>query len=218
MYLVDPRISSDPHDPDYDRLGHSQFPSGLNQPPFSSAHSDDLGSVFGESEIDEFSGCSLSALSSEADTLLCRYLGDLYHGKKESSGADSLSGGRSSVHSDLFVNDASLANAPGIKLPPVFASEFVHLDSLGNFSHQNGLWIPWFFRGFVRSLLFNRRSTCLRPLSTFNFPSTVPAPGILRLGRWTHSPSGGQAFAFMPSHHFRFFPESWRRLFRKEQM
>ena len=41
-------------DPDYDRLGHSQFPSGLNQPPFSSAHSDDLGSVFGESEIDEF--------------------------------------------------------------------------------------------------------------------------------------------------------------------
>ena len=117
-------------DPDYDRLGHSQFPSGLKQPPFSSAHSDDLGSVYGESEIDDFSGSSLSALSSEAGTLLCRYLGDLYHGKKESSGADSLSGGPSSVHSDLFVNDDSLANDPGINLPPVFASEFAHLDSL----------------------------------------------------------------------------------------
>ena len=111
-------------DPDYDRLSHSQFPSGLNQPPFSSAHSDDLGSMFSESEIVEFSGSSLSALSSEAETLLCCYLGDLYHGKIESSRADSLSGGRSSVHSDLFVNDASLANVPGIKLPPVFASEF----------------------------------------------------------------------------------------------
>ena len=50
--------------------------------------------------------------------------------RKESSGADSLSGGRSSVHSDLFVNDASLANDPGINFPPVFASEFAHLDSL----------------------------------------------------------------------------------------
>ena len=80
-------------DPDYDRFGHSQFPSGLNQPPFSSAHSDDLGSVFGESEIDDFSGSTPSALSSEAETLLCRYLGDLYRVNKESSGADSLSGG-----------------------------------------------------------------------------------------------------------------------------
>ena len=80
--------------------------------------------MFGESEIVEFSGSSLYALSSVAETLLCRYLGDLYHGKIESSGVDSRSRGRSSVHSDLFVYDASLANVPGIKLPPVFASEF----------------------------------------------------------------------------------------------
>ena len=80
--------------------------------------------MFGESEIVEFSGSSLFALSSEAETLLCLFQGDLYHVKIESSGADSLLGGRSSVHSDLFVNDASLANVPGIKLPPVFASEF----------------------------------------------------------------------------------------------
>ena len=86
--------------------------------------------MYGESEIDYFSGSSLSALSSEAETLLCRYLGDLYHGKKESSGADSLLGGRSPVHSDLFVNDASLANDTGINLPLVFALEFAHLDSL----------------------------------------------------------------------------------------
>ena len=57
----------------------------------------------------------------------------------------------------------------------------------------------------------------MRPLSSFNFPNIVPVLRILRLGRWTRSPSGGQAFAFMPSHPFRFFPESWRRLLRKEQ-
>ena len=43
----------------------------------------------------------------------------------ESSGADLQSGGRSSARSDLFT-DASLSNDSGIKLPPVFASEFTH--------------------------------------------------------------------------------------------
>ena len=56
------------------------------------------------------------------------FLGDLYRIYRESSGADSQSGGRSSARSDLFV-DASLANDPGFRLPPVFASDFSYLVS-----------------------------------------------------------------------------------------
>ena len=116
-------------DLDYDHLGHSQFPLGLEQPPVSSVRSVDLDFVSDDFEPDDFSGSSLYSLSVQSETLLCRYLGDLYCGDRESSGADSQSGGRSSASSNLF-SDASLANDSGIKLPPVFASEFTHLDSL----------------------------------------------------------------------------------------
>ena len=34
----------------------------------------------------------------------------------------------------------------------------------------------------------------MRPPSIINFPSIVPVAGIRRLGRWTHSPSGGRVF------------------------
>ena len=57
---------------------------------------------------------------------------DLYSvkGNAESREADSQSGGRSLVRSRLFA-DASLGrDSSGIILPPVFTSEFTHLDSL----------------------------------------------------------------------------------------
>ena len=85
-----------------------------------------------EFEPDNFSGSSPYSLSVQAETILCRYLGDLYcvNRKEESSEADSQSGGRSSARSDLFA-DASLAYVSyGINLPPVLAAEFLHLDSL----------------------------------------------------------------------------------------
>ena len=53
----------------------------------------------------------------------------------------------------------------------------------------------------MRSLFLDRRSTCLRPTSTFNFPSIVPVTRTLKLGRWTHSPSGRSGlplYAFPP--------------------
>ena len=123
-------------DLDYGHLSHSHSPSGLVQPSFSSVHSDDFdqfsNSFFEDPEVDESSGFSPFALSREAETLLVRYLGDLYRVNKESVGVDSLSGGRSSTQSDLFHSDASLTNDQGIKLPPVFVSEFDYLDSLKN--------------------------------------------------------------------------------------
>ena len=64
--------------------------------------------------------------------------------------------------------------------------------------------------------LSGSRSSCLRPPSIFNFPSIVPVAGILMLGRWTHSPSGGQFFHCTPSHPSRSFPQFWRRSLRKE--
>ena len=116
---------------DYDYLDHSQF--GLHQPDVDTAlldcESEDV-------EPDDFTGSSPYLLSVQAETILCRYLGDLYSvkGNAESREADSLSGGggggRSSVRSRLFA-DASLGrDSFGINLPPVFASEFTHLDSL----------------------------------------------------------------------------------------
>ena len=84
-------------------------------------------------EPDDFSGSSPYSLSVQAETILCRYLGDLYcvNRKVESSEADSQSGGRSSARSDLFNKaDASLAyDSYGINLPPVLAAVFLHLDS-----------------------------------------------------------------------------------------
>ena len=111
---------------DYDYLDHSQF--GLHEPDFDTAlldrESEDV-------EPDDFTGSSPYLLSVQAETILCRYLGDLYSVKDaESREADSQSGGRSSVRSRLFA-DASLGRDPaGISLPPVFASEFTHLDSM----------------------------------------------------------------------------------------
>ena len=116
-------------DLDYDHLGRSQFPLGLQQPPVSSVWSVDLDYVSDDFEPDDFTGSSPYSRSVQAETLLCRYLGDLYRVNRESSGADSQSGGRSSARLYLFT-DASLTNNSGIKLPLVFASEFTHLDSL----------------------------------------------------------------------------------------
>ena len=88
---------------DYDYLDHSQF--GLHEPDFDTAlldrESEDV-------EPDDFTGSSPYLLSAQAETILCRYLGDLYSVKDaESREADSQSGGRSSVRSRLFA-DASL--------------------------------------------------------------------------------------------------------------
>ena len=112
---------------DYDYLDHSQF--GLHEPDFDTAlldrESEDV-------EPDDFTGSSPYLLSVQAETILCRYLGDLYSvkGNAESREADSQSGGggggdHRSVHGCL----QTLASV-AISLPPVFASEFTHLDSL----------------------------------------------------------------------------------------
>ena len=117
-------------DLDFDHLGHPQF--GLQQPSASSVSSALLDCAPDKFEPDDFSGSSPYSLSVQAETILCRYLGDLYcvNRKVESSEADSQSGGRSSARSDLFA-DASLAyDSYGINLPPVLAVEFLHLDSL----------------------------------------------------------------------------------------
>ena len=105
---------------DFDYLDHSQY--GLHQPDFDPAlldcESEDV-------ESDDFTGSSPYLLSVQAETILCRYLGDLYSvkGNAESREADSQSGGRSSVRSRLFA-DASLGrDSSRIILPPVFASE-----------------------------------------------------------------------------------------------
>ena len=89
MYLVDPRIITDPHDLDFDHLGFSQF-GGL-QPSFDPALLDCAPDEF---EPDDFSGSSPYSLSVQAETILCRYLGDLYCVNRniESSEADSVGG------------------------------------------------------------------------------------------------------------------------------
>ena len=115
-------------DLDFDYLSHSQF-SGL-QPSFGSAP---LVCVPDEYEPDDFSGSFPYALSVQAVSILCRYLGDLYRinpMKGESLEADFQSGGRSSARSDLFHTDASLTgDTSGINLPPVPVAEFLNLDS-----------------------------------------------------------------------------------------
>ena len=113
-------------DLDFDHLGYSQF--GGQQPSFDPALLDCAPDEF---EPDNFFGSSPYSLSVQAETILCRYLEDLYcvNRKVESSEADSQSGGRSSARSDLFA-DASLAyDSYGINLLPVLAAEFLHLDS-----------------------------------------------------------------------------------------
>ena len=110
-------------DLEFDYLSHSQF-SG-HQPSFGSAP---LVCVPDEYEPDDFTGSSPYALSVQAESILCRYLGDLFRinpKKGESFEADSQSGGRSSARSDLFQTDASLTgDTSGINLPPVLAAEF----------------------------------------------------------------------------------------------
>ena len=78
-------------DLDFDHIGHSQF--GGQQPSFDPALLDCAPDDF---EPDDFSGSSPYSLSVQAETILCRYLGDLYcvNRKVESSEADSQSGGR----------------------------------------------------------------------------------------------------------------------------
>ena len=77
-------------DLDFDHLGLSQF--GGQQPSFDPALLDCAPDEF---EPDDFSGSSPYSLSVQAETILCRYLGDLYcvNRKVESSEADSQSGG-----------------------------------------------------------------------------------------------------------------------------
>ena len=115
-------------DLDFDYLSHSQFSD--HQHSFGSAP---LDCVPDEYEPDDFTGSYPYALSVQAESILCRYLGDLYRinpQKGESFEADSQSGGRSSARSDLFLSDASLSgDTSGINLPPVLAAEFLHLDS-----------------------------------------------------------------------------------------
>ena len=114
---------------DSDYLNHSQF--GSQQPAFDSAlldcESEDV-------EPDDFTGSSPFLLSVQAETILCRYFGDLYsvRGNAESREADSQSGGGggSSVRSRLFADASLCRESSGIVLPPVFASEIAHLDSL----------------------------------------------------------------------------------------
>ena len=89
--------------------------------------------------------------------------------------------------------------------------------SRGKFLPSEWTLNPLIFQRICQVLFLSRRSTCLRPPSTFNFPSIVPVARILKLGRWTHSPSGGQVFHCMPSHPFRYFPQYWRRSLKKEQ-
>ena len=60
-------------DLDFDYLGHSQF--GGHQPSFGSAP---LDCVPDEYKPDDFTGSSPYALSAQAESILCRYLGDLY--------------------------------------------------------------------------------------------------------------------------------------------
>ena len=117
---------------DYDYLSHT--PYSLPEPVFESAP---LDGESDEYEPDDFTGSSAFSLSAQAETILCRYLGDLYSVpgdasvtvNAESREADS-SGGRPSVRSRLFA-DASLDRNPaGINLPPILATEFNHLDSL----------------------------------------------------------------------------------------
>ena len=77
---------------DYDCLGRSQFPLGLEnqQPSVPSARSINLDYNPDDFESDDFTGSSPYSLSVQAETLLRRYLGDLYLcDRKESSGADS---------------------------------------------------------------------------------------------------------------------------------
>ena len=105
---------------DYDHLGHPQFHLGLQQPSVSSVCTANLDCVSDEFEPDDFSGSTPYSLSVQAETFLCRYQGDLYRVNRESSGADSQSGGRSSARSDFLLTLASF--------PPVFGSEFLHLD------------------------------------------------------------------------------------------
>ena len=107
-------------DVDYDHPGYSHVPSGHLQPP--SVRSDDFdrySDCFAEVLEVGDSPVSPLALGHEVEGLLLRYWGELYHVNAESSGADSLSGGRSAAHSGLFYSkDACLSNDPGINLPP----------------------------------------------------------------------------------------------------
>ena len=75
---------------DYDYLDHSQF--GLHQPDVDTAR---LDCESEDVEPDDFTGSSPYLLSVQAETILCRYLGDLYSvkGNAESREADSLLGG-----------------------------------------------------------------------------------------------------------------------------
>ena len=111
-------------DLDFDYLGHSQYDGQQSS----------LDPALLDCESDDFTGSSPYSLSVQAETILCRYLGEVYcvNRKIESPEADSQSGGRSSVRSDLFKDqaDASLAyDSYGINLPPILAAEFLHLDS-----------------------------------------------------------------------------------------
>ena len=74
---------------DFVHPGHPQF--GLQQPSAPSVGSAFLECASEEFEPDDFSGSSPYSISVQAETILCRYLGDLYcvNRKVESSEADS---------------------------------------------------------------------------------------------------------------------------------
>ena len=90
----------------YDRPSHSHVPSGLIQPS-SSVRSDNIDQYSDYFEdFSEIYDSSVSplALGREAETLLLRYLGDLYRVNAKSSGAGSLwGGGDVRRHTQIFL-------------------------------------------------------------------------------------------------------------------
>ena len=73
------------------------------------------------------------------------------------------------------------------------------------------------FQRFCQVIVPRPEIDLLRPPSICSFPSFLPVAGFFKLGRWSHSPSGGQAFHCLPSHPSRSSPQSWRRSLRKDR-
>ena len=85
--------------------------------------------LFDDDTLDNFRGVDLHAISQEAQTILFKYMGDLYRGNQEPTGAGSASGERSSAASSYggIFSDAHRPS-PGIRLPSDFSEEFKRLD------------------------------------------------------------------------------------------
>ena len=86
--------------------------------------------------------------------------------------------------------------------PEVSRGSCLRSVSSGSFGQRNSRVLYQVFREVFLSPPLCLVALELRPPSIFNFPSIVPVAGFHRLGRWTHSPSGGQVFHYTPSHLF----------------